>query len=45
MKVVITGTSRGIGLNSAAGIWRLVEGLDRKDSGAFFDYQGNALPW
>jgi NAD(P)-dependent dehydrogenase (short-subunit alcohol dehydrogenase family) len=31
--------------DSAAGIWRLLEGLTRKDSGAFFDYQGNALPW
>lgn len=31
--------------DSAAGIWRIVEGLTREDSGAFFDYQGNALPW
>lgn len=31
--------------DSAAGIWRLLEGLTRKDSGTFLDYQGNALPW
>lgn len=30
---------------SAAGIWRLAEGLDRRSSGRFFDYQGNELPW
>lgn len=30
---------------SATGIWSLAERLARKDSGAFFDYQGKALPW
>jgi NAD(P)-dependent dehydrogenase (short-subunit alcohol dehydrogenase family) len=31
--------------DSAAGIWRLIEGLGLDSSGKFFDYQGNALPW
>lgn len=31
--------------DSARGIWRLVESLDRKSSGRFFDFQGGELPW
>jgi NAD(P)-dependent dehydrogenase (short-subunit alcohol dehydrogenase family) len=31
--------------SSASGIWRLIEGLGRTDSGRFFDYTGNELPW
>lgn len=30
---------------SARGIWRLIGGLKRADSGGFFDYQGQSLPW
>jgi NAD(P)-dependent dehydrogenase (short-subunit alcohol dehydrogenase family) len=30
---------------SARGIWKLVENLDRKSSGRFFDFQGRELPW
>jgi NAD(P)-dependent dehydrogenase (short-subunit alcohol dehydrogenase family) len=30
---------------SARGIWNLVENLDRKSSGRFFDFQGRELPW
>lgn len=30
---------------SARGIWNLVENLERKSSGRFFDFQGGELPW
>lgn len=32
-------------VDSARGIWRLAMGAQRQDSGKFFDYLGNALPW
>jgi len=30
---------------SAQGVWRVASGLKPKDSGRFYDYQGNQLPW
>ncbi|MBX3020031.1 MAG: SDR family oxidoreductase [Bdellovibrionales bacterium] len=30
---------------SAAGIWKVIEGLTTEDSGAFFDFRGKRLPW
>lgn len=30
---------------SAAGIWKVALGLKPEDSGSFFDYRGNHLPW
>jgi NAD(P)-dependent dehydrogenase (short-subunit alcohol dehydrogenase family) len=30
---------------SASGIWRVIEGLAKQDSGAFVDYEGERLPW
>jgi NAD(P)-dependent dehydrogenase (short-subunit alcohol dehydrogenase family) len=31
--------------DSAAGIWRQIEGLTRSRSGSFIDFEGNLLPW
>ncbi len=30
---------------SAQGIWKVIEGLKPKDSGQFFDFEGDRLPW
>lgn len=30
---------------SIAGMRRVIDGLTQKDSGAFFDYEGNTVPW
>ncbi len=30
---------------SAAGIWKVIAGLSKKDNGAFFDFRGRSLPW
>lgn len=30
---------------SARGIWKVIEELKKSDSGHFFDYEGNQLPW
>lgn len=30
---------------SSQGIWRVIEELEKKDSGGFRDYQGRELPW
>lgn len=30
---------------SAAGIWKVVRGLAKTDSGKFFDFEGHELPW
>ncbi|ABL99805.1 SDR family oxidoreductase [Shewanella amazonensis] len=30
---------------SAAGLYRVIEGLTSAQSGGFFDYQGNIIPW
>jgi hypothetical protein len=43
------GASRGLGLEftrqyAAAG-WRVIAGLKTTDSGGFFAYAGEALPW
>jgi NAD(P)-dependent dehydrogenase (short-subunit alcohol dehydrogenase family) len=32
-------------MKSAAGIFRVIEGLDKSDSGKFYDNDGNAMPW
>jgi NAD(P)-dependent dehydrogenase (short-subunit alcohol dehydrogenase family) len=30
---------------SVTGIWRVIEKLEAKESGSFFDYEGDRLPW
>lgn len=30
---------------SAQGIWRLIEGMDKSQSGSFHDFRGKELPW
>jgi NAD(P)-dependent dehydrogenase (short-subunit alcohol dehydrogenase family) len=32
-------------LKSAAGIYRVIKGLDKSDSGKFYDNEGNDMPW
>ncbi|MEO7165194.1 MAG: SDR family oxidoreductase [Bdellovibrionia bacterium] len=31
--------------NSAKGLWRVIHELTPKESGGFYDYEGNLLPW
>lgn len=31
--------------DSASGIWKVILGLQRSNSGSFFDYEGDSLPW
>ncbi len=32
-------------MKSASGIFRVIEGLDKSDSGKFYDNEGNDMPW
>lgn len=49
-QVLITGASRGLGAplsqeESAAGMARVLDGLDLDRTGEFLNWQGKTMPW